>query len=317
MGLLNNLPRAAVLQAFVEPTEGKLINATIAGTPTKIRGLLVWNNRLYGTLNSYYDGTNSQTVSHFSRPVNLSMKGDVRGPYAVSAPNVLAPNGPDAGLKTHVYAGWLALIPQAWRALFQGSALTGNCCGPLVTFQSSGPDAFAWDPNQLQNNQLLVTQFYYPPSHPIAGWASTNPVWNGTTRIAGLAFLENTRTVLYIGTHGTGPFCYGVGGAAPPANLAPGQNWCNDPADASQGTHGAPYQYQIWAYDANDLQQVMAGKRAPYSVVPYAVWNFDLPFENPDRTLNGVAYDPATGRLFIEQYRGDTDLPVIHVFQVS
>ena len=46
----------------------------------------------------------------------------------------------------------------------------------------------------------------------------------------------------------------------------------------------------------------------------------DLPFEQPQgqspaRELNGVAYDPATGLLFIEQYRGDGDYPVIHVFQ--
>src|SRR5262249_54008704 len=145
----------------------------------------------------------------------------------------------------------------------------------------------------------------YTQSNQLMPWASTNPVWNDRTKITGMAFLENTRTILYVGTHGTGTWCYGSGGQ------------CGDPVWASEGEHSYPYQYQMWAYDANDLQQVMAGKRDPSSVVPYAVWNFDLPFENAARVLNGVAYDPATGRLFIEQWRGDGDLPVIHVFRVS
>src|SRR5262249_45013375 len=150
-------------------------------------------------------------------------------------------------------------------ALFQGSALTGNCCVNLVSFESFGPDAFSWDPDNLTNNQTIITQFYYPASNPLMPWASTNPVWNDRTKIVGMVFLENTRTILYVGTHGTGTWCYGAG------------TTCGDPVfPNTQGEHAYPYQYQMWAYDANDLQQVMAGQRPPYSVLPYARWTFDL-----------------------------------------
>src|SRR5262249_15307412 len=145
---------------------------TVPGTPTKIGGLLVWNNRLYGTLNAFYDGSDAQVATHFSRPLNLSTNGDVRGPYRVYSPTVTEP-----GLKAHLYAGWLAVIPQAWRALFLGSALTGNCCVNLVSSESFGPAAFSWDPDNLTNNQTVTTQFYYPQSNQLMPWASTNPVW--------------------------------------------------------------------------------------------------------------------------------------------
>ena len=48
---------------------------------------------------------------------------------------------------------------------------------------------------------------------------------------------------------GTGTFCYGEGAT------------CNDPTDSSKGNHAYPYQYQVWAYDANDLAAVKAGSK--------------------------------------------------------
>jgi hypothetical protein len=212
----------------------------------------------------------------------------------------------------------MAIVPQAWRNLFGGPALTGECCINISSGSSNGPAAFSWNPDNLAANETVTTQFYYPPQQPLGVWNSQNPYWNGTTLMAGMVFLENTRTILYVGRHGTGPFCYGNGGATPPVSAPGGAKWCYDPVDSAKGGHAYPYVYQLWAYDANDLQQVMAGKRAPWSVTPYAVWNPpDLPFAAPDHRLNGVAYDPTTSRLFIEQARGDDVNPVIHVFHIA
>jgi hypothetical protein len=272
---------------------------------------MVWNGRLYGTVNAYYDGNNLQVLSHFSRPLNLSTRGDVRGPFRVYSPNVNEP-----GMKSHVYAGWLAIIPSAWRALFTGSAITGNCCVNLASYQSNGPDAFAWNPDGLTANQTVVTEFYYPPSDPLAVWNTENPDWNGTTKMGGAVFLDSTRTILYAGMHGVGPFCYGNGGATPPDSAPAGVQWCSDPVNNAMGGHAYPYRYQLWAYDANDLQQVMAGQRLPWTVVPYATWNPVLPFAPALPLVNGVAWDPATRRLFLEQYKGDTTRPLIHVFHI-
>jgi hypothetical protein len=301
-GTTTALPTAAIVQPFVEPTEGQLSQAAVPGTPTKIGGLVVWNQRLYGTLYAYYDGGNLQTLSHFSRPLNLSTTGDVAGPFRVFAPDVTNP-----ALKARLYSGWLAIIPDAWRMLLGGNVLTGACCINISSGSSNGPAAFAWLPDQLGPNQTVLTNFYYPPDHPLGVWNSQNPLWNGTTKMGGAIFIQNTRSLLFIGSHGTGPFCYGSGAS------------CGDAVMAPQGDHAPPYLYQIWAYDAADLQMVALGQRSPWAVMPYATWNIDLPYEAPTnlppaRELNGAAYDPTTGRIFVEQVHGDGEYPIIHVF---
>ncbi len=107
------------------------------------------------------------------------------------------------------------------------------------------------------------------------------------------------------GRQGIGPFCYGTGAA------------CHDPADNSQGTHGYPYVYFVWAYDAADFAAVRAGTKQAWEVVPYAIWTLPLPFGNPNAHLNGAAYDPVTGRIFVSQGFGDGAKPLIHVFAVQ
>ena len=76
------------------------------------------------------------------------------------------------------------------------------------------------------------------------------------------------------------------------------ENWCYDPSNHDKGTHGYPYTHFVWAYDAQDLVAARKGRR-PWSVRPYATWPFDLPFQAPSRAIKGVAYDPATRRLFL------------------
>jgi hypothetical protein len=293
-----SLPLASIVQNPMEPTEGQLSLAAVPGTPTKIGGLLVWKNRLYGTLFAYYDANDKQVLSHFSRPVDLSVTGNVAGPFRVYAPDVTLPY-----LKARLYSGWMAIVPPPWRTLLGGDVITGACCNNISSGSSNGPAAFAWQPDSLAANQTVVTNFYYPNTNPLAVWNTQNPYWNGTTLMGGAIFLRNSRTLLFIGSHGTGPFCYGSGAV------------CDDPIYSAQGGHAAPYAYQIWAYDALDLQMVVTGQRAPWSVVPYATWNIQMPFEPVTPKLNGAAYDPATGRVFIEQFRGDGDFPVIHIFQ--
>ena len=74
----------------------------------------------------------------------------------------------------------------------------------------------------------------------------------------------------------------------------------------------------MWAYDANDLAAAKAGQKAPWDVKPYATWPLVLPFsEEGHAVLNGAAYDPETGRLFLSQGFGDGELPVIHVFTIQ
>ncbi len=140
--------------------------------------------------------------------------------------------------------------------------------------------------------------------------------------MAGAVFPEGTRSILFFGRVGLGASCYGEGSSDPSlaGTLVPGQTvdtYCYDPAEASKGPHMYPYSYFVWAYDANDLAAVKQGTMAPWDVRPYSVWSLNLPFGVPDAILQGVAYDPQTGRIFVSQYHGDGGNPLIHVFNVA
>jgi hypothetical protein len=55
----------------------------------------------------------------------------------------------------------------------------------------------------------------------------------------------------------------------------------------------------------------------PWAIRPYAVWNFNLPLPDGGKHIGGIAFDPATGRLYVsQQHTGPDTTPVIHVFQL-
>src|SRR5262249_18067095 len=78
------------------------------------------------------------------------------------------------------------------------------------------------------------------------------------------------------------------------------------------------YAYQVWAYDVEDFVAVRKGTKKPWEIKPSEVKTFDFPFDNGAKYLGGVAFDPATGHLYVSQlWAGGGDyLPLIHVFQV-
>ena len=126
-----------------------------------------------------------------------------------------------------------------------------------------------------------------------------------STQMGGVVFPEGTRSVLFFGKQGLGPYCYGEAVD------------CGDPAvTARRAEHAYPYASYVWAYDAIDLAAVKSGQRQPWEVKPYAVWTLDLPFNYPNARINGAAYDPQTGRIFVSAI-GDGSIPLIHVFTVA
>jgi hypothetical protein len=140
----------------------------------------------------------------------------------------------------------------------------------------------------------------------LGDWNVTSPVFNGSTQMGGVVFPEGARSVLFFGRQGIGPFCYGDASTG-----------CVDPADPYKGTHAYRYVYQVWAYDAQDLAAVKAGLRQPWNVTPYATWQLTLPFADQNAQIRGAAYDPATGRLWISQARGDGQQPLVYLFTVA
>lgn len=286
--------RATVLQSFFDPTDGK--RPAVARGDTSgviIGGLLPYNGKLYVSTFINYDSSNAQRQSHFVSDLDLSRQGDALGPFTVQA------------RMTGYVSGYMTTIPQAWRAQLGGPALTGNCCLNVIGRTSYGPAVFAFDPATVgvRDPAPSVPLLYYTAERPLAEFSSRNEFLNGTTRIPGIVFAEGTRSLLFIGSHGLGEFCYGTGAK------------CKDPEYPENGMHAAPYVYRVWAYDVRDLAAVRARKKDPWETKPYAMWNLDLPLKAGEIGIRGVAYDPGTGRIFIFQRRGEE--PLVHVFRVE
>lgn len=293
-----SLPRAIVLQPFVDGLEGR-IGQVDAGT-IKIGGMLVEGDYLYITAYSYYDADGSQQLSHFRRPTNLSERGQVVGPVKVGAVGA----GFVSGYMTHSH---------------DGTALTGNCCLSIISRTSYGPAAFSFNPgdigaiNPVPANPLV---YYSSTNHTLGDWNQQSDYFNGTTKITGVVFPVGTRSVLFLGRHGIGPWCYGPGtwDKALDGTMSPGgQLYCYDPVSSSTGNHAYPYVYQVWAYNADDFQ-----KGNPWDVKPYAIWRPILPFRHSNAQLGGVAHDPATNRIYVFQsYASSNGQGVVYVFKVS
>lgn len=299
-GALADLATAEVLRGFFDPLQGRRARINAGGAAqteaVKIGGLLIDGDRLVVSVYAFYDAAKEATVSHFVSALDLPRGGAVGGPYAVGSWN------------PGFVGGYMAQVPAQWRPSLGGPALTGNCCIPIISRTSLGPAAFVFDPAALgRATPVPATPVVgYPIDHSLDGlaWDATSPFFNGASEVKGVVLPEGTRSVLFFGRHGAGRFCYGTGAE------------CNDPVDRYKGTHAYPYKYQVWAYDVDDLAAVKAGRRPPWGIRPYAMWNFELPFQDGANRLGGAAYDAATGRVFLSQARGDDSLPVIHVFSL-
>lgn len=314
---ISALPQATFVQQFSDSLNGGIRKVDPTDpNPQHIGGYLVDGKNLIVSVYSIYDGGGSQSSSHFVRPLSLTGSGPVLGPYRVG------------NQYPGFVSGYMTLVPPEWQALLGGPALTGNCCLSIVSEQSNGPALSVFDPSELgvKNPTPATPLVGYPLSHPLGtGWGTQSVFFNGSTSITGVVFPVSSRSVLFFGVQGTGPFCYGPGtsSAALAGTIVAGtasEPWCYDPSNASKGPHAFPYVYQVWAYDADDFLAVESGSKKPYDLLPYATWNLQLPYANATspRVLNGAAYDPITNRIFVEQGCVDTACsPIIDVFQIS
>lgn len=305
------LPRAGYLQGFFEPTEGHIASL---GSGAAVDGILVYGSRLYGTGSIFYDADNAQTVSHFSRSVTLSQ------------PSFAGWSQVWEAKKAGFVSGFMALVPAEWQAALGGPAITGQFGIPIVWRTSWGPSAFAFDPTQIGNATVPATPLlYYSSEHQTLGsWSGANPTYGATAQAGGVAIIAGTRTILYFGRNGIGPYCYGngTGNQSLHGTIGPdGAHWCYDPTNSDKGQHAYPYRYQIWAYDLNDLAAVKRGEKDPWEVLPYGVWPFSLPIPEPSVRITGIGYDSATQTIYLSQMRAEKDgyanRPVIHVLKVG
>jgi hypothetical protein len=271
----------------------------------QLGGSLSWNGRLVVSGYSFYDGNNSASATHFVGSDTTTLGGPFR--VGTDLPGMIA--------------GYMGIVPQEWRGLLGGPALTGQCCLSIISRSSYGPSVSVFDPDQLgagaTPSRMLVG---YPDAHQTLGpYDTAGPYFNGATRLGGVAFPAGTRSVLFVGRHAS-TYCYGEGTGNPALHNTPhpgGGVYCYDPTDYYKGTHGYPYHHQVWAYDANDLLAVRQGLKQPWDVVPYATWTLsNMDGGGGTASIRSATYDPATRRWYIVQDTAGA-APEVHVYEIT
>ena len=114
--------------------------------------------------------------------------------------------------------------------------------------------------------------------------------------------------ILIFGRKGVGDNCYGE------------QAECsNDPCNMYKGYHAYPYEPQILFYDPEDINDVIAGSKDPWTVLPYEVYNpQDVMFDPDCGVLGAVAYDETRGLIYaVEQIAGESGEPAVNVWNVN
>lgn len=291
-GPVAELPTADVVQPFTPVLPRLPSNTLEAEEMVKVGGLIVDGDRLIGTAFEYYDGAGNAVDSHFTLSSLDLAAAEVDGLFQVGE------------LGGGFVGGYMAHVPAEWQDEIGAPYLTGQAALSIISRTSAGPAAFGFDPDQLGATPAPADPLvYYPLEHALAPVETQNPLFNTTTEIRGVVMPEGTDSVLFVGSHGVGEWWYGDGSG--------------DPNRPYQGPHAPPYIYQVWAYDIHDLIAVRNGELQPWEVQPYDVWQLDLPYESGATQIGGVAYDSASGQLFVSQLYGNDAYPVIHAFDIG
>ncbi|HUU34366.1 MAG TPA: hypothetical protein VMW48_09900, partial [Vicinamibacterales bacterium] len=219
-----SVPQMGEVAELLQPCAAiKNLQAINPGDPNKkvLGGSMAWKGKVVVSAYSYYDGGGTAQSSHFVTGQDLA---SFQGPYRVGKEN------------PGMVGGYMGVVPAAWQSLIGGPALTGQCCIAVVGRTSFGPSISVFNPDLLGRGtsvpgKLLVG---YPEDHQDLGpWDATSLLFNGSTKVGGVAFPNGTRSVLFVGRHGT-TFCYGSGTSTPSLHGQPdgqGNRYCYDPTD--------------------------------------------------------------------------------------
>ncbi len=296
----SSLNRSLPIQ-LLRPVTDKLPDASLFSITNgaKMGGTLVIGDKLIGSAYAYYDGGFEGTISHYSvNPYNIS-SGSYSGLYRVGT------FGTGQG---GFLGGYMGTIPNAHTGVLGGRYFTGQAGLAIIGRSSAGPAMAVFNPHNLANNSEPVhLLIHYPLSHPLADPGTQNELFNTTTNMRGAFFPDGTNSLIFIGRHGTGPFCYGG-------------DECGDTCITSKGPHAQPYRTQIWAYSLSGLVSVKSGLMNNYDIRPYATWTFSLPpqTEQCSAEIGGLAWDSGTRRLYVSQlFAGPNGEPIIHVYKVG
>lgn len=228
-------------------------------------------------------------------------------PATISAAGVLSGTVPNGQ--------WITVDPNFGSVVTSGgnsnNTVAGAPIGARITALLSGTGA----PGSASTWQLSQS-----PATAVSGNVYVGDIDNGycgqVDRYCGIIFPSRTRTVAFIGRHGTGPQTY------------------KNPNDNPGGNGGAPYALRMLMFDAAQFVNVLNGSAYPWGptsgapTVPYATVDLNTlvpAAAGMAATLNGLAnfsaayYDeaPLNGNPSRIYYVDSQNTTHIHVFEVN
>ncbi|MHC4718037.1 MAG: fibronectin type III domain-containing protein [Planctomycetota bacterium] len=299
----SKLPVARTLQGFADITAGLKARHRFDDA-----GGLAWlekqpgqdADKIYWSFYIYYAVQGMGTIDHPAFGCsNLDLSApDARGLWHVG------PYG-KAAFHPKKNADYMFDIPRKWADRHTGGlylvAGKGHGCGSAGV--SHGPSMVAFGPYKdgrppadraALTAKILVM---YPPRGDYFPYWSPGDAWTGG------AWLTSgvTSAVLISGRRALGEPFYGKG--------RPG-DW-----GGSKGYHATPYEAQLLLYDPADLEEVLAAKKRPREVLPYAVFRPGEHLRGRHGAIGAVAFDRRRSLLYVFEPLGER--PLIHVFAIT
>lgn len=296
---------ATQIQYFYDPSNGLIDSELPDANGAQLAGMYIIDaasDTMLWTGFEFYDAAADAPYSHGFKPTLDLASNDAVGMFYIG-------NANEGYLNSGYKGGWILEMPGTYQSAYGKRFACGQGMTTIISRTSAGPSMFAFDTDfSAGDTTESLALVYYTGGNPIANLGSQNNLCNLTTNISGAFWIGNS--VVFLGSHGTGPYCYGTGAT------------CGDPIYSGSGAHAYPYRYQYWAYDARDFQDVIDDNINPWEVLPYSYGEFDKFTIYPtQRNFSGVSYDAANSILYVGQSKADTlaasSKSVIHAFEVA
>jgi hypothetical protein len=232
-----------------------------------------------------------------------------------SGPSLTALQGPFGGtVKPGMVKSQMAPVPQEWRAILGGPAMSSAGYTSIISRASYGASVSVFDPKDVTRNQFPMTMLLgCPHSVPscITWNTPTSNDYNGSEHWGGMFIVSGTRTLVAIEREASGPTCYGYAttdkalhGTPYPSAATPSPEnvpWCYslEYTDLAwgKGPKGYPYRLVAKLYDLADLVDVKRGRKDPWDVKQYAT--VDLPGSSAEEFVSGGTYNSLTGHYYV------------------
>lgn len=309
IGNIDEIPTAPIISNY-EDSVSEVIETIKSSYGNRERhgigGLMVWGDKLYGTIYRWHNCGTPIGVSHFYTSRTDFKKSNTVGPLSIDTGTLNGKSTPDGA-----HAGYMSKIPDHLQTNFGYKALTGSLAGsePGGKFNrlSNGTAAIGFNPDEFTTSSQTNTEgytsingfqfMYYDTENPM-----DSSYYHKSFDINGMAFvtiMENGEQKDYI--------VYAV-------------NFGNAPFFWDSGYRATSYDAKLYFFNPQDLLEVKAGIKMQYELLPQKTYCLTKHFyTNSAYRIKSMTYNPTLNHLYIVEadVNCNNEFPVVHVFSLN